>query len=121
MDKKKNPGPENDEVMTKKQLPKRRSVFMILMAILAFLWFLAGGSATTVLSASGFGFQGVVLYLIRNPISFLIIGFIQIILGFLWILFFTSFILLSIFHFLWSIRWLYGFKKYHNLKEGQGY
>ncbi len=117
MNKKENPELKNKELVTEKQLPKRRSLFMILMAILAFLWFLAGGSATTVLSAGGFGFQGVVIFLIRNPLSFLIIGFIQIILGVLWILFFTSFIWLSIFHFLWSIRWFYGFKKYRSLKE----
>lgn len=119
MGKKENPELKNNEMVMEKQLPKRKSLFMILMAILAFLWFLVGGSATTVLSASGFGFQGMVAYLIRNPISFLIIGFIQVILGFLWILFFTSFIWVSIIHFLWSIRWFYGYKKYHNLKTAK--
>jgi hypothetical protein len=51
MDKKETPELKKEEVM-EKQLHKRKSLFMIAAAIVAFLWFLAGGSASTVLSAS---------------------------------------------------------------------
>lgn len=102
-----------------KQLSPRRSVTRIFIAILAFLWFLAGGSAQTVLSLSGgsLGLIGVVSFLVRNPITFLIIGIIQIILGLLFYLFFSTYYFMVIFHFLWSIRWFYGYKKYRHLKS----
>lgn len=102
-----------------KQLSPRRSVTRIFIAILAFLWFLAGGSAQTVLSLSGgsLGLIGVVSFLVRNPITFLIVGIIQIILGMIFYLFFASYYFMVIFHFLWSIRWFYGYKKYRHLKS----
>lgn len=102
-----------------KQLSPRRSVTRIFIAILAFLWFLAGGSAQTVLSLSGgsLGLIGVVSFLVRNPITFLIIGIIQIILGLIFYLFFATYYFMVIFHFLWSIRWFYGYKKYRHLKS----
>lgn len=102
-----------------KQLSPRRSLTRIFIAILAFLWFLAGGSAQTVLSLSGgsLGLIGVVSFLVRNPITFLIIGIIQIILGLIFYLFFATYYFMVIFHFLWSIRWFYGYKKYRHLKS----
>ena len=104
-----------------KQLSTRKSLFRILTAIFAFIWFLAGGSAQTVLSLSGgaIGLSGVVTFLLKNPISFLIIGFINVVLGLILYIFAISFILVSIFHFLWSIRWFYGYGKYRNLKVPQ--
>jgi hypothetical protein len=106
-----------------KQLSLRKSLFRILIAILAFIWFLVGGSAQTVLSLSGgaMGLSGVVTFLLKNPISFLIIGFINVFLGLILYIFAISFILVSIFHFLWSIRWFYGYRKYRNLKVPQKY
>ena len=102
-----------------KQLSPRRSFFRIIIAILAFLWFLAGGSAQTVLTLSGggLGLVGVVSFLIRNPVSFLIIGFIQVALGLIFYFFFFSYYFMILFHFLWSIRWFYGYGKYRNLKK----
>ncbi|MBI5679642.1 MAG: hypothetical protein HZC47_01915 [Methanobacterium sp.] len=102
-----------------KQLSPARSILKIIIAILAFIWFLAGGSAQTVLSLSGgaIGLTGVVTFLIRNPISFLIIGIIQVVLGLIFYIFGSSFLLLTVFHFLWSIRWFYGYKKYRHLKN----
>ncbi|NYB51921.1 MAG: hypothetical protein HVN35_05130 [Methanobacteriaceae archaeon] len=102
-----------------KQLSPRRSLFRIVIAILAFLWFLAGGSAQTVLSLSGggLGLVGVVSFLIRNPVSFLIIGFIQVALGLIFYFFFFSYYFMIIFHFIWSIRWFYGYKMYRKLKR----
>lgn len=104
-----------------KQLSPGRSLFKIFIAIFAFIWFLAGGSAQTVLSLSGggIGLVGVVSFLVRNPISFLIIGFIQIILGILFYLLSFTYLFLTIFHFLWSIRWFNGYWKYRNLKTTQ--
>ena len=102
-----------------KQLSPSRSLFRIIIAIFAFAWFLAGGSAQTVLSLSGgaMGLTGLVSFLIRNPLSFLIIGIIQVVLGFIFYIISYSFVLLTIFHFLWSIRWFYGYKKYRHLKS----
>jgi hypothetical protein len=102
-----------------KQLSPSRSLIKIFIAILAFIWFLAGGSAQTVLSLSGggLGLVGVVSFLIRNPISFLIIGFIQVILGLIFYFLSISYLFLCIFHLLWSIRWFYGYKKYRNLEN----
>jgi hypothetical protein len=102
-----------------KQLSPRKSLFRIIIAILAFLWFLAGGSAQTVLTLSGggLGLVGVVAFLIRNPVSFLIIGFIQVALGLIFYFFFFSYYFMIIFHFLWSIRWFYGYSKYKKLKK----
>jgi hypothetical protein len=102
-----------------KQLSTRKSLFRIIIAILAFLWFLAGGSAQTVLTLSGggLGLVGVVAFLIRNPVSFLIIGFIQVALGLIFYFFFFSYYFMIVFHFLWSIRWFYGYNKYKKLKK----
>lgn len=102
-----------------KQLSPSRSLFRIIIAIFAFIWFLAGGSAQTVLSLSGgaMGLTGLVSFLIRNPLSFLIIGIIQVVLGLIFYIISYSFALLTIFHLLWSIRWFYGYKKYSHLKS----
>jgi hypothetical protein len=102
-----------------KQLSPGRSLFRILVAILAFIWFLAGGSAQTVLSLSGgaIGLSGVVSFLIRNPITFLIIGLINVILGLILFIFAISIIIVSIFHFIWSLRWFYGYVKYRAVRD----
>lgn len=112
---------ENEKELSsqmEKQLSPVRSLIKILIAIFAFIWFLAGGSAQTVLSLSSgvIGLTGIVTFLIRNPISFLIIGIVQVILGFIFYFFGSSFIFLTAFHFLWSLRWFYGYKKYRHLK-----
>ncbi|MGZ7109472.1 MAG: hypothetical protein ACXVHW_10915 [Methanobacterium sp.] len=64
-----------DELSSKmeKQLSPRNSLIRIIIAIIAFIWFLLGGSAQTVLALSGgqLGLAGVVTFLIKNPISFL--------------------------------------------------
>jgi hypothetical protein len=102
-----------------KVLSTRRSIFRILVAIFAFLWFLAGGSAQTVISLSGeaLGITGFVSFFLRNPITFLIIGIIQVVLGLIMVFYFISYLLLGIFHFVWSIRWFYGYYRYRNVKD----
>jgi len=101
-----------------KQLSPRRAVLKIILAIVAFIWFLAGGSAQTVLSLSGgaLGLNGMVSFFLRNPVTFLIIGIIQIVLGLIFLIFTISGFIPPIFHFLWSIRWFYGFFKYRHVK-----
>jgi hypothetical protein len=120
MRKKRNSKEKSEEELQRdlqKQLSPKISLMRIFIAIFAFIWFLAGGSAQTVLSLSGgaIGLSGVVSYLIRNPLSFLLIGVINVILGLILFVFEITFILLVIFHFLWSIRWFYGFFKYRKI------
>jgi len=109
---------EKDLYTMEKVLSPGRAIVKIIIAIFAFLWFLAGGSAQTVLSLSGgsLGLVGLVSFLIRNPITFLIIGIIQVVLGLIFYLFFAEYYFMVIFHFLWSVRWFYGYKKYLHLK-----
>ncbi len=103
-----------------KVLSTRRSVVRILVAIFAFFWFLAGGSVQTVKSLSGeaLGITGFVSFFLRNPIAFLIIGIIQVVLGLIMVIYFVSYTIVAIFHFLWSIRWFYGYYRYRNVKGG---
>jgi hypothetical protein len=110
---------EKDISQMQKVLSPGRAVIKILIAIVAFLWFLAGGSAQTVLSLSGgsLGLVGVVSFLIRNPITFLIIGIIQVVLGFIFYMLSSAYYFMTVFHFLWSIRWFYGYQKYRYLKN----
>jgi hypothetical protein len=100
------------------ELSARRSVFRIVVAIFAFIWFLAGGSVETVISLSGgaMGLSGLISFFLRNPITFLIIGIIQVVLGLILFIFSISLVIVSLFHFLWSIRWFYGYYKYRNVK-----
>ena len=100
-----------------RQLSPRNSIIRILIAVIAFVWFLLGGSAQTVLALSGgqLGLVGFVSFLIRNPISFFIIGILNVISGIIFYVFAISLIVM-IFHFLWSIRWFYGFIIYRNVK-----
>lgn len=109
---------EEDLSEMEKVLSPGRSIAKIGVAILAFIWFLAGGSAQTILSLTGgsLGLVGVVSFLIRNPITFLIIGIIQVILALIFYFFFMEYYFMIVFHFLWSIRWFYGYKKYRHLK-----
>jgi hypothetical protein len=100
-----------------KILSPTRSIVRILLGFLAFIiWILIGVSPTIIFTSSLQGFIGVISFLIRNPIIFLLIAFFNIILGV------TSYLLFqilwwSVFHFVWSIRWFYGFGKYRRLKN----
>ncbi|MDD1763180.1 MAG: hypothetical protein LUQ70_00500 [Methanobacteriaceae archaeon] len=111
---------EQEELSSKMdaELSTSRSVFRIVVAIFAFIWFLAGGSVETVISLSGgaMGLSGLISFFLRNPITFLIIGIIQVVLGLILFIFSISLGIVSLFHFLWSIRWFYGYYKYRNIK-----
>ena len=98
-------------------LSPTRAILRIILGVLAFLiWIFIGVSPTIIFTSSLQGFVGVISFLIRNPIIFLLIAFINIILAI------TSYLLFqilwwSVFHLLWSIRWFYGFGKYRRLKN----
>jgi hypothetical protein len=100
-----------------KTLSSTRAILRIILGFLAFLcWILIGVSPTMIFTSSLQGFIGVISFLIRNPIIFLFIAVINIILAI------TSYLLFqilwwSVFHLLWSIRWFYGFGKYRRLKN----
>lgn len=96
--------------------PKRGKIRVILGAIALILWLLIGISPTIIFSSALQQFIGVVSFFYRNPIAFLLIAFFNIFLGL--IVYFTVAIYYwAAFHFLWSIRWFYGYGKYRKLKS----
>ena len=96
--------------------PKRGVVRIILGTIALLLWIFIGISPTIIFSSAIQQSIGLISFFYRNPIAFLLVAFINIILGL--IVFFTiAFYLWAAFHFLWSIRWFYGYGKYRKLKS----
>jgi len=100
-----------------KTLSPVRAVIRIIAGFLALiLWILIGVSPTLIFSSGIQGFIGTFSFLVRNPIIFLLVAFLNIFLGIL------EYILLGLmwwtaFHFIWSIRWFYGYNKYIKLKK----
>ena len=95
---------------------RRGAVRVILGAIALLLWLLIGVSPTIIFSSTLQQFIGVISFFYRNPIAFLLIAFFNIILGL--IVYFTiAFYYWAAFHFLWSIRWFYGYFKYRKIKK----
>ena len=75
-----------------KTLSPTRAILRIILGVLAFLiWIFIGVSPTIIFTSSLQGFVGVISFLIRNPIIFLLIAFINIILAI------TSYLLFQIF------------------------
>jgi hypothetical protein len=100
-----------------KKLSPTRGILRIVLGFLAFLiWILIGVSPTIIFTSSLQGFIGVFSVLVRNPIIFLLIALLNIILGITYYLLFQI-LWWSLFHFVWSIRWFYGFVKYSKLKN----
>jgi hypothetical protein len=93
-----------------------RSVIRIITGFFVFLlWILIGVSPTLIFSSGIQGFIGTFSFLVRNPIIFLLVAFLNIFLAIL------EYILLGLiwwagFHLIWSIRWFYGYNKYRKLK-----
>ena len=101
----------------KKQLSPTRAVLRIIIGFFGFLlWIFIGVSPTIIFSSGIQEFIGTFSFLIRNPIIFLLIAFINIILGVI-VYIFIGILWWAVFHILWSIRWFYGFRKYHKLKK----
>ena len=105
------------EMPENKVLSPRRSILRIFLAFLAFIFWIFTGYSPNILFTSGVqGLVGVFSYLIRNPVIFLIIALVNVVMGLIfYILIGTLF--WAAFHFLWSLRWFYGFGKYGHLKK----
>jgi hypothetical protein len=100
----------------KKQLSPARAVARIIMGFFALLiWILIGVSPTVLFSSSIQEFIGVTSFFYRNPILFLLVALLNIFFGL--IVYFIGIFWWAAFHIIWSIRWFYGFKRYHGVKE----
>ncbi len=100
-----------------KQLSPTRAVLRLIAGFFAlFLWLLLGVPPTLIYSSGIQSFIGTFSFFIRNPIIFLLIAFLNIILGTLEFIF-LGVLWWSAFHWIWSIRWFYGYEKYRNLKN----
>lgn len=98
----------------KKTFSLHKAVIKIFLGFIALLlWFFVGISPTIIFSSSIQEFIGVFSFFVRNPIIFLLVALLNIILGVL------VFVTIGIwwwaaFHFIWSIRWFYGYFKYRS-------
>jgi hypothetical protein len=98
----------------KKTFSLRRAVIRIFLGFIALmLWFFVGVSPTIIFSSSIQEFIGVFSFFVRNPIIFLLVALLNIILG---VVVFVSIGIWwwAAFHFIWSIRWFYGYFKYRS-------
>ena len=99
-----------------KTLSPRSSIIRIILGFFALLlWIVLGVPPTLIFSSGIQTFIGTFSYFIRNPIIFLLIALINIFLGAVEYLF-LGIIWWAGFHFIWSIRWFYGYFKYHKMK-----
>ena len=119
MNKKKKDNVTNKELQggIEKTLSARRGTDRVIIGIIALLlWIFIGISPTIIFSSALQQFIGFFSFFYRNPIAFLLIAFFNIFLGL--VVFFTVAIYYwAAFHFLWSIRWFYGYGKYRRLKS----
>jgi uncharacterized membrane-anchored protein YitT (DUF2179 family) len=100
-----------------KQLSPTRAALRLMAGFFALLLWLFLGVPPTLIYSSGIqSFIGTFSFFIRNPIIFLLIAFLNIILGTLEFIF-LGVLWWSAFHWMWSIRWFYGYRKYRNLKN----
>jgi len=96
---------------------KSRAIGRIIFGIVAFLvWFILGVPPSLIYACGIQTFIGTYSFFTRNPIIFLLIALLNIIVG-IAIYFYPGNILLSAFHFLWSIRFFYGYNKYRSFKK----
>ena len=96
---------------------RRISVIRVFISIFAFLCWIIIGYVPTILLTSGIqGFMGTVSFFVRNPLTFLLVAFLNIFLGIFEYVFF-GIVWWSAFHLIWSIRWFYGYFKYRKLDK----
>ena len=107
---------ESQDDVEKTFSPRRGVVRVILGTIALLLWIFIGISPTIIFSSAIQQSIGVISFFYRNPIAFLLVAFINIILGLI-VVFTVAIYLWAAFHFLWSIRWFYGYGKYRRLKS----
>jgi hypothetical protein len=112
-----NNGSENDKEVSsgvKQTFSRRRGVLRIFLGLIALvLWIFIGLSPTIIFSSSIQEFIGAFSFLVRNPIIFLLVALLNIFLGIL-VYFTLGIIWWAAFHFIWSIRWFYGYFKYRS-------
>lgn len=107
---------ESSDEVEKTFSQRRGAVRFILGVIALLLWILIGVSPTIIFSSALQQSIGVISFFYRNPIAFLLVAFINIALGLI-VVFTIAIYYWAAFHFLWSIRWFYGYGKYQRLKS----
>jgi hypothetical protein len=97
-----------------KTFSRRRGVLRIVLGFFALLlWFFIGVSPTIIFSSSIQEFMGFFSFFVRYPILFLLIALLNIFLGAV-VYVYLGILLWAAFHFIWSIRWFYGYFKYRS-------
>jgi uncharacterized membrane-anchored protein YitT (DUF2179 family) len=96
---------------------KSRAAGRIVFGIFAFLlWFVLGVPPSLIYTSGIQTFIGTFSFFVRNPIIFLLIALINVIMGII-SYFFIQIFWYTAFHIIWSIRWFYGYWKYNRLKN----
>ncbi len=118
--KKKENNKDNEADELKKQMNKElsptRAILRIIIGFIAMLiWIVLGVNITIIFSSAIQQTMGWTSFFMRNPFIFLIVAFVNIILGLIAYLF--GILWWSALHLLWSIRWFYGFFKYRKIKN----
>lgn len=100
-----------------KTVSKPRAVKRLIFGFFAFcIWFFLGVPPELIYTSGIQTFIGTVSFFNRNPIVFLLIALINIVMGVISYIF-VGVLWWSLFHILWSIRWFYGYMKYRKLKN----
>ena len=103
-------------VELEKKLSPVRAVIRIILGLFGLLlWILIGVNPTIFFSSTIQQFIGVTSFFYRNPIIFLLVALINIFLGI--IVYFIGIMWWSAFHLIWSVRWFYGYAKFHNVNK----
>ena len=103
-------------VELEKKLSPARAVIRIILGLFGLLmWILIGVNPTIFFSSAIQQFIGVTSFFYRNPIIFLLVALINIFLGI--IVYFIGIMWWSAFHLIWSVRWFYGYAKFHDVNK----
>jgi hypothetical protein len=110
-----NQGSKNENEVSsgvKKTFSHRRAVLRIIVGFFALLlWIFIGVSPTIIFSSGIQEFIGAFSYLVRYPVLFLLVALLNIFLGAI-VYVYIGIWWWAAFHFIWSIRWFYGYFKY---------
>ena len=115
-DNNKNSAEDDHEVSSgvQKTFSRRRAVLRIILGFIALvLWIFIGLSPTIIFSSSIQEFIGVFSFFVRYPVIFLLVALLNIFLGII-VFVFIGIWWWAAFHFIWSIRWFYGYFKYRS-------
>ena len=116
LDNKKDIDEEKLSKQMKKELSPFRAIIRIIIGFIAILiWILLGVNITVIFSSAIQSSMGFTLYFYRNPFYFLLVAFINILFGLI-AYFVVGIVWWAGFHFLWSIRWFYGFFRYRKIR-----